>query len=181
MDKGGQASTFLVKVKDSAKVKGTVRHIRKLISNITVNSMSDWVSLLRNGRPPVYDVFLRVVIGVAISIGSFACFLSMYTTVTERTKEIGIFKSLGASKTYIVNLVFMEVLLLCLTGLVVGFFLTFVGQHIIQSAFPTQQLVISFSWILRTVLFVLLSGIAGALYPAIKAAHWDPIQAIASH
>ena len=181
MDKGGQASTFLVKVKDTAKVKGTVRHIRKLISGITVTSMSDWVSLLRNGRPPVYDIFLRVVIGVAISIGSFACFLSMYTTITERTKEIGIFKSLGASKIYIVNLVLMEVLLLCLTGLVVGFFLTFIGQHIIQITFPTQHLVISFSWILRTVLFVLLSGIAGALYPAIKAAHWDPIQAIAHH
>ena len=178
-DKAGQASTFLVKLYDSGQIQAAMAQIRDLVPNISIASMREWVSLLRNGRPPAYGTFLSGVVGLAISIGSFACFLSMYTTIAERTREIGILKSLGALRGYIVKLVLMEVLVLCVTGLLVGFLLTFLGQQILQLLFPAQPLAIPFDWVLLTVVFVSISGIIGGLYPALKAAASDPVKALA--
>ena len=179
MDRIGKASTFLVKVNNPEQINKTIGQITGSIENIRVTAMDDWVTLLRNERPKAYQAFLNAVIGVAIAVGSFACFLSVYTTITQRTREIGIFKSLGASKTYIVNLVLVEVLILCIIGLISGFILTFLGQLIIQSLYPTQHLVISVTWIYRTILLVLLSGSLGVFYPAIQATRKDPVQALA--
>ncbi len=61
-----------------------------------------------------------MVIGVSLVIGFLVIFQSMYTAVMERTREIGILKSMGASKFYIVNLVLRETVLLALAGIVVG-------------------------------------------------------------
>ena len=58
----------------------------------------------------------RIVIGVAVIIGFLVIFQAMYTAVMERTREIGILKSLGASKFYIVNVVLRETLLLAIAG-----------------------------------------------------------------
>lgn len=177
-DKAGQASTFLVKLYDSEQIQTAIDRMRGLLPNTSIASMQEWVSLLRNGRPPAYNTFLSGVVGVAISIGSFACFLSMYTTIAERTREIGILKSLGARKGYIVKLVLMEVLVLCLSGLLTGFLLTFLGQRLLQFLFPAQIILIPPLWVLLAVLFVSVSGIIGGLYPALKAAGSDPVKAL---
>ena len=49
--------------------------------------------------------FINVMIGIAVVVGFLVTFLSMYTTVIERTREIGVLKSLGASKRYIVQII----------------------------------------------------------------------------
>ena len=59
-------------------------------------------------------------IGVAVVVGFLVIFQSMYTAVMERTREIGILKSLGASKWYIVNVVLRETVLLALAGIIFG-------------------------------------------------------------
>ena len=177
-DKAGQASTFLAKLYDSEQLQAAMAQMRDLVPNINVTSMREWVSLLRNGRPPAYGTFLTGVVGVAISIGSFACFLSMYTTIAERTREIGILKSLGARKGYIVNLVMMEIVVLCVTGLLAGFLLTFLGLQVLRFLYPAQILLIPPLWVALTVLFVSASGIIGGLYPALKAAGSDPVKAL---
>lgn len=177
-DKSGQASTFLAKLYDSEQMQAAMDQMRNLVPNINVTSMREWVTLLRNGRPPAYTTFITGVIGLAISIGSFACFLSMYTTIAERTREIGILKSLGASKGYIVKLVMMEILVLCLAGLLVGFLLTFLGVQLLRFLYPAQILLVPPLWVALTVLFVSVSGIIGGLYPALKAAGSDPVKAL---
>ena len=60
------------------------------------------------GNVPGLSTFIAVVIGISVIIGFIVLFQSMYTAVLERTREIGILKSLGASKVYIVNLVLRE-------------------------------------------------------------------------
>ncbi len=55
---------------------------------------------------------INVVIGIAMIIGFIVIFQAMYTAVMERTREIGILKSLGAGKLYIVNVVLRETLLI---------------------------------------------------------------------
>jgi ABC-type antimicrobial peptide transport system permease subunit len=66
-----------------------------------------------------------VVIGIAVIIGFLVIFQSMYTSVLERTREIGILKSMGASKWTIVSVVLRETAVLAVAGVVVGVALSF--------------------------------------------------------
>ena len=61
---------------------------------------------------------IEIVIGIAVIVGFLVIFQSMYTAVMERTREIGILKSLGASKLYIVNVVLRETILLAIIGII---------------------------------------------------------------
>jgi putative ABC transport system permease protein len=114
-----------------------------------------------------------------VVIGAFAIFLSMYTTIAERTRDIGILKSLGASKSYIVNLILREATLISMIGLVVGILLTLLGRGLLLGLFPTQQVLLSLAWMGRATLLVMISGVVGAIYPALKAASKDPLLALA--
>ena len=59
------------------------------------------MTMMTSNNLPGLNYFITVMISLALGIGFLVIFLSMYTTITERTREIGILKSLGASKTYI--------------------------------------------------------------------------------
>ncbi|GAB4123674.1 MAG: hypothetical protein Kow001_21030 [Acidobacteriota bacterium] len=102
----------------------------------------------------------------------------MYSTITERTREIGILKSLGASKTYIIQLILKESLLICSLGVVVGFLLTSLSLKLILITFPTMPVVIPGYWRVAAAMLAIGGGILGALYPAIKAALLDPVRAL---
>ena len=104
---------------------------------------------------------------------------SMYTAVMERTREIGILKSLGASKWYIVNVVLRETLLLAVVGIVVGIILSMMTRRVIMFEKPVLRLFWSNAWALRATVIAIVGALAGALYPAVKAAQKDPIDALA--
>ena len=69
---------------------------------------------------PALNVFLDVVVGVAGAISGLIILLTMYTTVTERTRQIGVLKSLGMSKTKIAWTIVQEALLISIGGIVFG-------------------------------------------------------------
>ena len=73
-------------------------------------------------------------ITIAVAVGFLVIFLSMYTTIIERTREIGVLKSLGASKGYIVQIVLSETTLLCLAGVVGGVALSYLMRAIFDPA-----------------------------------------------
>jgi putative ABC transport system permease protein len=104
----GQATMILIKCERHEQTASVIQQIQKALPGFQVNSSEEFVSLLMNTSPPGLDLFIYVVVGTAVIIGSFAIFLSMYTTIAERTREIGILKSLGASKGYIVDLILRE-------------------------------------------------------------------------
>ena len=128
---------------------------------------------------PGFDLAIKVVIGVAVVVGFLVIFQSMYTAVMERTREIGILKSLGASKWYIVNVVLRETVLLAIAGIVVGIILSFVTRRVIMFEKPVLRLFWSNEWVLRAAVIAVVGALAGALYPAWKAARRDPIEALA--
>ena len=70
--------------------------------------MADLVSLYTPSRFPGFNLALNVVISIAVIVGFLVIFQSMYTAVLERTREIGILKSLGSSKLTIVGVVLRE-------------------------------------------------------------------------
>jgi putative ABC transport system permease protein len=112
-------------------------------------------------------------------IGFLVIFQSMYTAVMERTREIGILKSLGASKVYIVNVILRETALLAIVGIVVGTVASFIVRHVVLIELPTQRLFWSADWVVRATAIALTGAVLGALYPAYKAAQKDPIDALA--
>ena len=104
--------------------------------------------------------------------------LAMYTTITERTREIGILKALGASRGYIIGLIEKEALLISGIGLVAGFLLSFVAGYLIQQ-FYGLIFEFSWSWALTAAAIGILGGGVGALYPAIRASNLDAVSALA--
>ena len=125
------------------------------------------------------DNFYDAVIFVAACIGVMVIFLSMYTTITERTREIGILRSLGASKGLIITLILEEAFVISILGVFIGLGSSFIIGRIVQAIFPTLIVSIPGDWMVRAAIFAVLSGLVGAVYPSIKAAAHDPVEALA--
>lgn len=178
--KEGKISLILVKVESPGQVDSVMAGIKNALPGYSAISAREMFSMVMNNKIPALDVFINVVVTVSVIIGAFAIFLSMYTTISERTRDIGILKSLGASKRYIVDVILRESITLCLMGLIVGVFITVIGRVVIHAQFPTQQVIFSIPWVFRAGILVMVSGILGALYPAIRAAKKDPIAALST-
>jgi putative ABC transport system permease protein len=102
----------------------------------------------------------------------------MYTTITERTREIGILKSLGASKRYIIGVIEKEAIAISFIGVVVGLLIALLARWGIERN-TSLQLEFHWSWIVIAALIGLGAGALGALYPAIRAANQDAVKALA--
>jgi putative ABC transport system permease protein len=177
----GKASIFYVKLDDKKNAEVVVHHIKSIpgMETYSVLSLEAWLSLMSPDNLPGFSAFIKVVIGVAVCIGFIVIFQSMYTAVMERTREIGILKSMGASKGYVVNVVLRETMLMAVAGVVTGILLSFAVRTAILQNFPTLRIEIPADWILRATLIALVGALLGAIYPALKAAQKDPIEALA--
>ena len=142
-------------------------------------TLDQWMSLMTPEHLPGFTPFMDSIIGIAVTVGFLVIFQSMYTAVMERTREIGILKSLGASKGYIVNTVLRETALVTIVGILLGIVLTMVIKLGLSMRFPTLPFIISAEWMTRGVLIAFLGALLGAVYPALKAARKDPIDALA--
>jgi putative ABC transport system permease protein len=134
---------------------------------------------MTTGNIPMLSTFIDVVVGISVVIGFIVIFQAMYTAVMERTREIGILKSMGASRLYIVNVVLRETVLLALGGIVLGIAVSLAARMALAQKFPLLQVVVDRGWMVRATLIAIAGAIAGALYPAFKAAQKDPIDALA--
>jgi putative ABC transport system permease protein len=180
---GGEnkASLFYVKLDDPANADAVARQIKQIpgMENFSVMSMREWLSLMTTDKVPGLSAFIKVVVGIAVVIGFIVIFQSMYTAVMERTREIGILKSLGASKLYIVRVILRETLLLAIAGIVVGIGVSEVARPLLGYKFPTLRVLITGGWIIRAAIIAIIGAMLGAVYPAFKAAQKDPIDALA--
>jgi putative ABC transport system permease protein len=175
------ASVFYVKLDDPSNAEAVVNEIRQVpgMENYSVRSMQEYLSMMTPENLPGFATSIRIVIAISMIIGFLVIFQSMYTAVMERTREIGILKSLGASKPYIVNVVLRETALLAIVGIIVGTLVSLLARRIIIFEKPTLRLFWSTEWVVRATVIALTGAILGALYPAYKAAQKDPIDALA--
>ena len=126
---------------------------------------------------PALNIFVKVVVGVAAAISMLVILLAMYTTVTERTRQIGILKSLGMSKGTIAWVIEKEAIVVSLLGVMTGILLTLLLRFAVMR---TTSLVVEIEpqWILVAFGVGLVGGTIGALYPALRAARQDAVEAL---
>ena len=173
-----KASIFYVKNDRPDHTPAVADEIRDLLPKYEVRPLKDFLTLMTSSNLPGLAAFINVMIGIAVAIGFLVIFLSMYTTIIERTREIGVLKSLGASKSYIVQIVLSETTLLCLAGVIGGVGLSYLMRAIFIRLFPSLTILITPGWIARAGLIAILGGLLGASYPAWMASRKDPVEAL---
>ena len=172
----GKCFEILVKVTDPDKQDDVRKRILdKLPGNEVLLTRDIGVGVGR--EIPGIKGFVRAVLVLSVIVSALVILLAMYTTITERTREIGILKSLGASKGFIIGVIEKEALTISLIGVLVGLVISMIAAWVLERA-TTLQLEFTWSWILRAGLIGLGAGALGALYPAIRAANKDAVQAL---
>jgi putative ABC transport system permease protein len=177
----GKASVFYVKLDNPNNAPAVVKEIKSVpgMETYRVLTMRDYLSMFTAGNLPGFRTFIEVVIGVAVVIGFIVIFQAMYTAVMERTREIGILKSMGASKLYIVNTVLRETVLLAAGGTLLGILVSYLVRNAIVARFATLRVTIQGDWVGYAAIIAIAGAVLGSLYPAFKAAQKDPIDALA--
>ncbi|HVA71563.1 MAG TPA: ABC transporter permease [Candidatus Limnocylindrales bacterium] len=174
-----KASVFFIKCDHPEQTTEVMGAINQLLPHYEVRPLRDYLSLMTSSNLPGLATFIHSMILLAAAIGFLVILLSMYTTIIERTREIGVLKSLGASRAYIVRVILSETTALCLAGIVVGFVMSYGVRLLFLTAFPTLTIVIAPLWLLRSAAIAVGGGWVGACYPAWIASRKDPVEALA--
>jgi putative ABC transport system permease protein len=176
-----KASIFYVKLDNPNNADEVVQAIKNIpgMQSYGVHSLKEYLSLMTSASIPGLTTVINVVIGIAMIIGFIVIFQAMYAAVMERTREIGILKSLGAGKLYIVNVVLRETLLIAIGGVILGIAISYGARAGLRTKFQTLPVLITSAWLMKAAIIALVGSMLGAFYPAMKAAQKDPIDALA--
>jgi putative ABC transport system permease protein len=172
----GGASAYLVKVKAGEMPRAIGDRISQKFPDNQILLTSELEELYMQGLPAL-NVFLDVVVGVAAVISGLIILLTMYTTVTERTRQIGVLKSLGMSNMSIALNIIQEAVLIGVGGVLFGVAATFALKFAL-ARWSTLTVAIEPTVVLAVVGIGLVSAVIGALYPGMRAARLDPVEAL---
>lgn len=177
LESPGRCTYILVKCRNSNEQIEVAKRIDTKVPGNKIQFTRDVFTSLEKSIP-LLGVFLRVLVGLAAVVSALVVMLAMYTTITERTREIGILKALGASRGYIIAVIEKEALLISIIGLIIGFIVSLVAGFLIHR---TYGLLFEYSWrwALTAAIIGVFGGAVGALYPAIRASNLDPVNALA--
>ncbi len=177
-----KVSQIYIKLDNPANTAAVIRDFKATqgLSDYSIQSIEEFLSLFTMESIPGLKEFVWVIIAIGVIIGFAVVCLSMYMAVLQRTREIGILKSLGGSKTFILEIILIEALIMGVGGTVLGIGMSFGAWWLIKTLIPASiPMIIVPSW-WPIALFITLVGTGlGALYPGLTAANNDPIEALA--
>lgn len=142
----------------------------------TQNVLEDTVSNITS----IFTVLLGGIAGISLLVGGIGIMNIMLVTVTERTREIGIRKAIGATRGEILRQFLMEAVVLCMMGCAIGIFISWVILQLASVVVTSLSLNFKMNGmvVLIAVAFCFLIGVVFGLYPANKAAKMKPIDAL---
>lgn len=125
-------------------------------------------------------ILLGGIAAISLVVGGIGIMNIMLVTVTERTREIGIRKAIGASRGTILSQFLMEAVVLCMIGCCFGIFLSWAILQTVNTVVSSLEMTFKLNGavVLISVAFCFLIGIIFGLYPANKAAKMKPIDAL---
>lgn len=173
-----KASIFLLKCTRPEHTEDVMDEMHHILPGYTVRPLKDFLSLMTATNIPGLQAFIDSMISLAVAIGLLVILLTMYTTVIERTRDIGVLKSLGAGKGFIVRALLTESAGLCLVGIAAGVGLSYAARAGFLTLFPTLSILITPGWILKAGAIALTGAILGTSYPAWLASRKDPVEAL---
>jgi putative ABC transport system permease protein len=173
-----KASIFWVKCTRPEHTEDVMDETRHLLPGYTVRPVRAMLTLMTSTNIPGLQTFIDAMISLAVAIGLLVIFLTMYTTVIERTRDIGVLKSLGAGRAFIVRALLTESAGLCLMGIVAGVGLSYAVRAAFLAGFPTLSILITWPWVFRAGGIALAGAMLGASYPAWMASRKDPVEAL---
>lgn len=177
----GKLSAIYVKLDDPALTDSAIQQFKKAgLAEYKILSMEELLSEMSVNNIPVLKAFIGVVITLGVIVGFLVVFLSMYTAVLERTREIGILKALGASPGFVLTILLREAAVLAVIGTVTGIGFSYVTRWLIATLVPgsLMQAIVPVWWPIAGAI-ALGGSLLGAMYPGLKAARQDAIEALA--
>jgi putative ABC transport system permease protein len=178
----GKVSQIYLKLDDPNNTRDVVNDLTHLpvLEGYPIVAMEDFTSALNVNNIPALRAFTIVIMGIGVVIGFAVVCLSMYMAVLQRTREIGILKSMGGSKGFILGIILSEALMLGIGGSLLGILMSYGAYWLIHTLVPASfPMVIVYEWWPIAGGITLLATELGALYPGLSAASHDPIEALA--
>ncbi|MDH3268471.1 MAG: ABC transporter permease [Ignavibacteria bacterium] len=159
---------------------GHLRKIRKVAANepddFSVFSNESMMTQVNDITGPIKIGALAVSL-VALLAAGVGIMNIMLVSVTERTREIGIRKAIGARKSSILIQFLIEAVILCLVGGLAGIIIG-IGIGNFAGSFLNAQMAIPYDWVVIGITMCVIVGLVFGTYPAYKAANLDPIEAL---
>ena len=173
-----RVSLFFVRCASPGVVKQTAAAIETSLKGVRCQLLEGFADEMARSMSGLKE-FISAVTVTTLLVSLLVIALAMYMTVLEKTREIGILKSLGASRRFIVGNILVESLLLTGAGVLAGFVLTFAAIRFIAWSYPLLTVKVTPFWIAASAALGIAAGILGAIYPAWFAVRQDPVQALA--
>ena len=185
---GGAHRNFTISVKAPSQeamtdfeyeIVGEMRKIRKLKpvekDNFSINTMETLIDAYNNVMGVVVLIGLSIT-GISLFVGGIGVMNIMFVSVTERTREIGIRKAIGAKKRSILTQFLFESSTICMIGGIIGVILSFfVAELINQFLLPAS---VSLPIVLVALFVSVLTGVVAGFIPAYRASRLNPIEAL---
>lgn len=182
----GKVTSVAIQLTDLSKIQNTVKDVQSLpdVQAITMSQVLGTVQTLMNSA----QAMITFIVVIAVLISALGVMNSILMSVFERTREIGMMKAVGASQGDFFALVWIEGVLLTLTGGIIGIGGAIGASRLIEStlrnflAFAPSGSLISFDGqiVLASLAAALFLGIVAGAYPAFRASQLSPMEAIRS-
>ena len=181
-------SQVLVRARDSSRVELAAQQIRQTLREVRGISFRDQDDFFVFTQSEILDsfgnvtglltVFLAIIAGISLLVGGIGIMNIMLVTVTERTREIGLRKAVGAQNRDILTQFLVEAVIIALLGGAVGLALAAGAAALAGWALPDLEVGVQVSSVLLATSICTLIGIFFGLYPASRAARLNPIEAL---
>ena len=145
----GRVTQIYLKLDNPANTAAVIQQLKGIpeLPNFNIHSMEEFTSLLSVNNLPGLKEFVWVVITIGVVIGFAVVCLSMYMAVLQRTREIGILKSLGGSKAFILRIILAEALIMGVGGTALGIVMSYGAWWLIRTLVPASiPMIIVYDW-----------------------------------